>query len=134
MFRLRAMLLPLALASGLAAGLAAPARAASFDCSKARTPDEITVCRTPALSLQDTEMAALFFAYGKVPMMMGSNGARHDDAVQFLARRSACGAGVACLRRAYAARITDLKAGITGAMQQMFDLQNNPPPCPPGKP
>ena len=129
MFRLRAMLLALA----LAAALAAPARAASFDCSKARAPDEIAICRTPALSLQDTEMAALFFAYGKVPMMMGSNGARHDDAVQFLARRSACGAGIACLRQAYAARIGVLKAGITEAMQQMFDLQNNPPPCP-GKP
>lgn len=112
--------------------LSQPAAAASFDCSKARSPDEITVCRTPELSSRDSEMAALFYAYAKVPMMMGSNGARHDDAQAFLVQRAACGTGVACLRQRYAARIIALKAGIDGAMQELFRLQNaGPPSCAP---
>jgi uncharacterized protein len=109
---------------------AAPAGAASFDCGKAQTADEVAICRTPALSSADSEMGALFYAYGKVPMMMGSNGARHDDAEAFLARRRTCGGNAACIGTAYAERITALKSGIDAAMQDYFRLQNSPPPCP----
>ncbi|KAB7646457.1 lysozyme inhibitor LprI family protein [Polymorphobacter fuscus] len=111
----------LVVAVGVAAG---PAAAASFDCGKARTPDEVTVCATPALSSRDSEMGGLWYAYSRVPMMMGSNGARHDDAMQFLAQRSACGRDVACLTRVYDARNAVLRAGITDAMNTMFRLQN----------
>lgn len=109
---------------------AGPATAASFDCGKARSADEITICRTPDLSARDSEMGALFYAFAKVPMMMGSNGARHDDAQAFLVQRAACRTGLSCLRQLYAARIIALKAGIDGAMQELFRLQNaESPPC-----
>lgn len=103
----------------------APAMAASFDCGKARTADEITVCQTPALSNRDSEMGGLWYAYARVPMMMGSNGARRDDAQQFLAQRAKCGRNVPCLAAAYDARNAVLRSGIADAMAEMFRLQNN---------
>ena len=115
------------------AGLgAAPAGAASFDCAKARAADEIAVCATPALSELDATLGALWFAYSRVPMMMGSNGARHDEAQAFLARRSACGSNVACLRAGYNARITDLKSSLVAAMSDI-SRQENRDPCPPAR-
>ena len=93
------------------------ADAASFDCSKARTPDEKAVCRNPGLSELDSEMAALWYSYKRFPFLMGMSGVRADDAHQFLADRSQCGANVACLRRVYQARISALKADIRWGMQ-----------------
>jgi uncharacterized protein len=84
--------------------VAAPAQAASFDCSKATAADEMAVCRDGVTSALDSEMGGLFYAYDKVPMLMGSNGARHDDAEAFLAERAKCGADITCLRRAYTRR------------------------------
>lgn len=104
--------------------LAGSASAASFDCGKAKAPDEIAVCRTPALSMRDSEMGGLWYAYSRVPMMMGSSGARRDDAQAFLQQRSVCGANAGCLARVYDARIKALRAGIDGAMQVMLQLQN----------
>ena len=99
--------------------IAAPASAASFDCAKARTATEIAVCRTPALSLLDTEMGALWFSYSKIPMLMGSKGARHDDAEAFLASRNACGSKLSCLTTLYQTRNATLRAGIVQALGQV---------------
>jgi uncharacterized protein len=44
----------------LLASLAAPALAASFDCSQARTPVERAICADPSLSAQDEQLAMLF--------------------------------------------------------------------------
>jgi uncharacterized protein len=104
--------------------LATPAEAASFDCARARAPDEVIVCRTPALSALDSEMGGLWYAYSRVPMYMGGRGARADEAQAFLARRRACGRNVGCLTIAYRARIADLRRGIDGAMAEYFRLQN----------
>lgn len=100
-----------------------PARAASFNCAKANAPDEIAICGDPELSERDTEMAALWFAYNKVPMLMGANAARRDAASDFLKLRTACGSDVACLGRVYHARITALRAEITSAMDALADQQ-----------
>ena len=94
----------------------APARAASFDCARARQADEVTVCRNARLSEMDTEMGALWYAYSRVPMLMGARGARQDEAAAFLARRRACGRNIACLTAAYRSRIVELRANIEGAM------------------
>jgi uncharacterized protein len=101
-----------------------PAAAASFDCGKARTPDELAVCATPALSARDSEMGGLWFAYSRIPMMMGSNGARHEEALRFLAQRAACGRDIGCLTRAYDARIAVLRDGIDVAMTELLHLEN----------
>lgn len=104
--------------------LASPAAAASFDCSHARAADEVTVCHTPALSNMDSEMGGLWYAYSKVPMLMGGNGNRGDEARAFLERRRACGRNVACLTGAYRARIAELHRGIDASMQEFFRMQN----------
>jgi uncharacterized protein len=106
-----------------AAALAVPAQAASFDCTKATSPVETAICQNPKLSEQDTEMAALWFAYNKVPMLMGANAARRDGATEFLRLRDACGGDVACLGRVYDARIAALRAEITGAMDALANQQ-----------
>ena len=104
--------------------LTGPAYAASFNCAAASTPDEVAVCRTPALSALDSEMGGLWFAFRQVPMLMGSNGARMDDAQTFLAQRGNCGGNLACLRPLYHTRISVLRQEITAAMDNYRELQN----------
>ena len=101
-----------------------PARAASFDCAKARASDEVAICKNPELSELDTRMGALWFSYSKVPFLMGANGARHDAASAFLEKRKACGGDVACLREAYAQRIAELQTDIERAMVQVREQEN----------
>jgi uncharacterized protein len=98
--------------------LPAPAHGASFDCARATRPDEIAVCRNPRLSELDSEMGGLWYAYSRVPMLMGGNGARMDAAQAFLARRAACGRNPVCLTAAYRARIEELRRDIAGAMRE----------------
>jgi len=116
----------LAAAAGLACIFVAPApaRAAGFDCARATKADEIAICRTPSLSALDSEMSGLWYAYSRVPMLMGGNGNRGDEARAFLARRAACGANIACLAAAYRARIEALHRGIDGAMAEYLRMQN----------
>ncbi|MDB5693544.1 MAG: hypothetical protein JWO81_2607 [Alphaproteobacteria bacterium] len=104
--------------AGLLTVLALPghARAAGFDCTRARAADEVAVCRDRRLSEMDSEMSALWYAYSRVPMLMGGNGARMDAAQAFLARRRACRGNVVCLTAAYRARIDALRRDIDKAM------------------
>jgi uncharacterized protein len=109
--------------SGAAAGLAAallipvPAQAAGFNCARATKADEVAICRTPSLSALDSEMSGLWYAYSRVPMLMGGNGNRGEEARAFLVRRAACRANVACLAAAYRARIEELHRNISDAMR-----------------
>jgi uncharacterized protein len=95
----------------------APAHAASFDCGRATKADEVAICRNPQLSALDSEMGGLWYAWSRVPMLMGGTGARMDEAQAFLARRAACGRSTSCLTAAYRARIEDLHREIAAAMQ-----------------
>ena len=104
--------------------LATPASAASFDCARARAADEVTVCRTPSLSNLDSEMGGLWYAYSRVPMLMGGNGNRAGEARDFLDRRRACGRAVACLTNAYRARIAELHRGLDEAMAGYFQMMH----------
>jgi uncharacterized protein len=107
--------------------LGTPGRAASFDCAKAAKPDERAICRAADLSALDSEMGGLWFAFSKVPMLMGSNGARMDDAQAFLRARARCGGSLGCLRPLYRSRIAALKQGISQAMDNYCQLQNGDP-------
>jgi uncharacterized protein len=104
-----------------------PAKAASFDCMKANSADEVTVCKIPMLSELDATLGAYWYVYSKVPMMMGSNGARRDEAQAFLINRSACGRDVGCLATAYRTRIANLRTGINASLEQMAMVQNRDP-------
>jgi uncharacterized protein len=119
------MRMPAALiaAAILTAALAPPAGAASFDCSKAKAPDEIAICANPDISALDSEMGGLWFAYSQIPFLMGMSGNRQDEARQFLETRAACGANVACLNGAYSQRIATLKQQLTSGMQQYCSQQ-----------
>jgi hypothetical protein len=108
------MVLVLALLGGLA--VASPSSAAGFDCSKATAPDEVAVCRSPALSELDSEMTGLWYAFSRIPMLMGGSGERQTDADDFLANRRKCGGDTACLTKAYTDRIADLRRDIAGSM------------------
>lgn len=109
--------------AGLALLSPAPAAAASFDCARASGADEVAICRTPALSAMDSEMGALWFTWSRVPMLMGSNGDRGDEAQDFLVRRRACGGNVGCIAALYRRRNTDLRSGIDAQMQEFERLR-----------
>jgi uncharacterized protein len=120
--------LAIALLSGFA--IANPASAAGFDCSKASSADEKAVCASPSLSALDSEMTGLWYAYSRIPMLMGSSGDRGDEAESFLARRHSCGADATCLHRAYADRIAQLKQQIAQWMHIMQCSTTGSPSCP----
>lgn len=101
---------------------AAPSQAASFDCAKASAPDERAVCANPALSALDSEMGGLWFAYSRLPMLMGGNGNRRDEARDFLAARGKCGGDAGCLTVLYQARIATLKDQIAAYVKAMPPL------------
>lgn len=104
---------------------ALPSQAASFDCAKAEKPDEVAVCENPQLSALDSQMAGLWYAYSKVPMLMGGSGARHDEAEAFLQTRSACAGDAQCLTQAYDERIKALETQIDSAMNEYFEFLNS---------
>jgi uncharacterized protein len=97
--------------------LASPASAASFNCAKAKAPDEIAICKTPSLSDLDVQMATLYGVRMQIPMLMGAKGAAYDEQKAFLQARASCGGNVACLTSAYQQRNATLNATISGAMQ-----------------
>jgi uncharacterized protein len=108
---------PPALLLALLAVAARPVQAASFNCAKATKPDEKAICDSTKLSDLDVEMATLYRVRMELPMLMGARGAAQDEQRAFLAQRGNCGAGVACLQAAYAARIAVLNQTIKAAMQ-----------------
>lgn len=84
------------------------AQAASYDCDRARTSDEIAICNNRELNDLDVKMATMFdIAKGFV--LMGQRGAMQDDQREWLAQRRRCGASVGCLRRFYRKRIGELE-------------------------
>lgn len=73
------------------------AHAASFNCTKAKTPDEKAICANRSLSELDVKMAALFGVRMKLPMLMGARGAAQDEQREFLINRGSCGTDAACI-------------------------------------
>ena len=47
----------------------APLQAASFDCSKATTETEITICNDPELSALDDRLSGVYMRVGWLPKM-----------------------------------------------------------------
>ncbi len=88
-----------------------PARAASFDCSKAEAADEKAICADRQLNDEDVEMAVLYMQL-KPLLGMGARGDMEDEQAAWLKRRAACGADRACLGRAYLERIQQLRGGF----------------------
>lgn len=116
-FRLVSAVAPgLALAGVLLLGqgltpLASTARAASFDCARARSVDERAVCGNRVLEDRDVELAVLYGLIQKL-VPMGSRDALRREQTQWLSQRGRCGADIPCLRRTYDRRIAGLRAVI----------------------
>jgi uncharacterized protein len=110
-----------ALCAGLAV-TASQARAASFDCAKAVTPAERTICSSRSLSDLDVEMATLWTVARLLPMAMGSRGAQMDEQMDWTARRNACRDDSLCLADAYRVRVKQLRDEITAGMNRYCRL------------
>ncbi|KRA66138.1 hypothetical protein ASD79_02325 [Caulobacter sp. Root655] len=91
--------------------VAGAAQAASFDCDRARSPDEKAICANLALNDKDVRMAVLYDINRKT-MGMGARGALEDQQRQWLRDRRGCGAQRACLNRSYDRRLGELERSL----------------------
>jgi uncharacterized protein len=103
--------------AGILATVASGAHAASYNCARAKQPDEIAICDSRSLSELDVQMATLYGVRMSIPMLMGSKGAAQDEQRQFLSDRATCGGDATCLATAYTERIDALRQTISQAMQ-----------------
>lgn len=91
--------------------LAGPAAAASFDCTRASSPEEVAICGSTKLSALDVLVARAYAEARKPPGAAGDPSDRADalaDARSFNARKRRCGADVACLVAAHVGVLEDL--------------------------
>ncbi|MFM0002933.1 MULTISPECIES: lysozyme inhibitor LprI family protein [Paraburkholderia] len=86
----------------------ASAFAASFDCGRARLPDEKAVCASRQLSEMDVEMSVRYQMLTGL-VAMGTRGNMQDEQQVWLKSRKACGGNQSCLLNAYRRRIGTLK-------------------------
>jgi uncharacterized protein len=86
----------------------ASAVAASFDCGRARLPDEKAVCASRQLSEMDVEMSVRYQMLTGL-VAMGTRGDMQDEQQAWLKSRKACGGNQSCLLNAYRRRIGTLK-------------------------
>ena len=111
-------LIAMALFAGPGAGVA---WAASFDCRKARTADEVAVCSDPLLSELDEIMADFYRRLRHYTQnfdnAMGLQAQLVDEARDFLRRRADCGDDRDCLEQAYRTRILELLRRWEAAME-----------------
>jgi uncharacterized protein len=88
--------------------LASPGNAASFDCAKAASADEKAVCSDREMDDQDVEMSVLYNRLKQL-VAMGARGELETSQTAWLKRREACGSDRACLSKAYADRLFQLR-------------------------
>ncbi|MEJ2817994.1 lysozyme inhibitor LprI family protein [Caulobacter sp. CCG-8] len=102
--------LVIALALTFVAPVAAPslARAASFDCQRAKSADEKAVCAYLPLNDKDVRMSVLY-EINKHTLAMGGRDALQDQQRQWLTERRRCGANRSCLIRLYDRRLGELE-------------------------
>jgi uncharacterized protein len=85
--------------------------AASFDCSKASTAVEGSICANATLSDLDDQLSA---AYKKARSMSSDPAALQKEQLAWIRNRNTCGANVACLTQSYKLRIDELKISTMG--------------------
>ena len=89
--------------------LASVASAASFDCAKAGTPAEKAICKDPAVSRLDEDVAAAFkTAQGLWPAGNWSAYVRNEQREWLKDRNAICKADAACLKQDYQRRLSFL--------------------------
>ncbi|MBI6547779.1 lysozyme inhibitor LprI family protein [Xenorhabdus lircayensis] len=87
--------------------LTPPSLAASFDCAKAKAPDEKTICSNQKLNDLDVEMSVKYhFLRGL--FAMGVSGEMYDNQTAWLKQRQKCKGNKTCLLQSYRQRINQL--------------------------
>lgn len=112
---MRLLLASIATAASVGAvwiALPTPSNAASFDCTRARAPDERAICGNRGLEDRDVKMATLYSVNRKLAGGMGALGAMQDRQRDWLRERTRCGANTTCIRNAYDRRISELERGV----------------------
>lgn len=102
------------------AAVATPVAASgpSFNCARATGPDERAICRSPALSAQDRQLARLYRDVQHCTAM-GGRGANIDDQLDWLKARARCGKDRACLVGLYRVRIRQFAPMAAHARQYL---------------
>jgi uncharacterized protein len=121
------------------------ARAASFDCTKAKTAQEKAICGTPALSAADDQMAAAYKAWLVAAQPAWAAGIRENQLAWLRTRDADCPAGdasdpvAACLSNIYKYRIVELQqmvqhiGGVTFVSHAItLTARDSPGDVPPG--
>lgn len=104
--------------------LAAPALAASFDCAKARTPQEKAICASPELSAADDKMAAAYRRIFRSVPPAFQNELRADQRVWIRRLSIACPADNPEQRQYLQQCLLWRENARTSALQQRFLRQN----------
>jgi uncharacterized protein len=83
------------------------ARAASFNCTFAKSPTEVAICRDASLGAMDEKMADTFF---KLRQQLPKDGLQQLKSGQkdFMSRRNFCGTDGDCIEGMYAERMETL--------------------------
>jgi uncharacterized protein len=110
---------------GIALSGAGNAPAASFDCQKAATASEKTICADPRLSELDEDLARYYEA-ARLALADGAKCLASDQHVWIKEVRDACGADQSCLTRAYQYRLATLDGLQPGVTQLHIDLPAAP--------
>jgi len=91
----------LSAATGLSSSASiARSESASFSCAHARSPDEIAICRSPALRRLDQRMAGMYQDILGCSGM-GSRDVYREEQRDWLKQRQTCGSDKQCLTRLY---------------------------------
>lgn len=98
--------------------------AAGFDCSKAKSPTEKTICSTTSLSDLDE---ILVLSFNKA--VAGSADAKALKTAQqtWLKTREACASNGACITKAYTSRLSELINLVAKNQQSVATTSSNPP-------
>jgi uncharacterized protein len=92
----------------LAAFASEQARAQSFNCRLARTPDEVLICQDATLMRLDERMSSVYFALRN--RLAGARRARLEAGqAAWLRQRMDCGRQVSCIEQLYRERIRELR-------------------------
>jgi uncharacterized protein len=106
------------LALAIFAGAVRPAAAQEFDCQRARTASERTICRIDRLAGLDERMSAL---YSELKAAYDNRSQRSDLKIyqrRFLDARDSCGRDIECIRGAYLDQISVLESRLEQAYRR----------------
>lgn len=118
--------LPFIAAAALLMLVPVAAQAAGFDCGKAASPTEKTICANPALSKLDGDLSA---AWKRTLAKGGDTAAPKAAQLKWLKQRDQCGSDASCLGDRYRERLASLNGTPLAAdrWQQTWYLTSDNP-------